>query len=341
MQYDHATYRGGELISGSVTRKTSYPSAMARCTLLKNGNFSLHATALRPGTYFIVVQPIAGFMPAILKDGQGHTITVVVSSNTQFPLDLGGGVLSLEREGGAGVNARGRNGATALMGAASEGRTETVMLLLGKGADVNAKDNDGWTALMDAALNGRTEMAKLLLDRGADVNAKANNGVTALDVTTKGGYIDTVDLLRAKMAAESSRGPQPHLDGPPALPVPAGDAIMKVSKNDSKGQGIVPPATPAPAGAATSMNSEMEQFWRGVEGGWIVTENPSERGKLFVHRSKSANALVDLIYLVKVETNGSWTVYKPTRTSSGSGFGRRLGSGEAPRSVSVGLCGCR
>jgi hypothetical protein len=130
----------------------------------------------------------------------------------------------------------------------------------------------------------------------------------------------------------------------PTIDIPAGVIFSKVGVIDREGgagQGIVPPATPAPAGAATSMNSEMEQFWRGVEGGWIVTENPSERGKLFVHRSKSANALVDLIYLVKVETNGSWTVYKPTRTSSGSDFGRRLGSGDAPRSVSVGLCGCR
>jgi ankyrin repeat protein len=47
------------------------------------------------------------------------------------------------------------DGWTALMGAAANGHTKIVQLILEKGADVNAKDKDGWTALMGgAAENG-------------------------------------------------------------------------------------------------------------------------------------------------------------------------------------------
>jgi len=121
----------------------------------------------------------------------------------------------------------------------------------------------------------------------------------------------------------------------------AGDLVLKVSKNGEVSQSNTPPnrrPAPAPEPAA---NGEIQQFLRGIEGGWVVTENPGDRGKLFVHRSKSGNTLVDLIYVVKVERDGTWTVYTPTRTASGSGFGRQVGTVAAPRSVSIGLCGCR
>jgi len=120
-----------------------------------------------------------------------------------------------------------------------------------------------------------------------------------------------------------------------------GDLLLKVSKNGETPQSQVPQARRPLAAAEPSTISEIQQFLRGVDGGWIVTENPGDRGKLFVHRSKSGNTLVDLIYLVKVEKDGTWTVYIPTRAAAGSGFGRRVGTVAAPRSVSIGLCGCR
>jgi ankyrin repeat protein len=81
--------------------------------------------------------------------------------------------------GGANIEARDMEGATALMQASTKGNVEVVKALLAGGADVNAKSSQGETsALMMAAGNGRLETTRVLLASGADVNAKA--GKTAL-----------------------------------------------------------------------------------------------------------------------------------------------------------------
>lgn len=84
-----------------------------------------------------------------------------------------------------------------LLVAAKKGDTATVQALLDKGADVNAKDKDGWTALMFAANNGHATIVQALLDRGADVNAKTEDekGATALMVTAWQGHTAIVEAL--------------------------------------------------------------------------------------------------------------------------------------------------
>lgn len=129
---------------------------------------------------------------------------------------------------------------------------------------------------------------------------------------------------------------------------PAGEPMRSPSApsegpGDREGpQGRTPPRGGRPvspvSGPATS--PEMEEFLRGVERGWIVTENPNSPGKLFVHRSSNGGMLTGLVYLVKVEKDGTWTVHRPRRGRSGSEFGERVGAVRAPRSVSVGTCGC-
>ena len=94
---------------------------------------------------------------------------------------------------GADVNARSNNGWTALNWAADAGRTECVEKLIAHGADVNAKSEDGWTALIEAACCGYTECVEKLIAHGADVNAKNNFGWTAFDYTEKG---EIKELLR-------------------------------------------------------------------------------------------------------------------------------------------------
>ena len=68
---------------------------------------------------------------------------------------------------GAKVNAKTKNGATALMAAAQNGHNEVVKALLANGADVNAKTKNGVTALMMAILRGHSEIVKMLKDAGA------------------------------------------------------------------------------------------------------------------------------------------------------------------------------
>jgi len=83
-----------------------------------------------------------------------------------------------------------------LIDAAGRGDLPSVKRLINKGAAVNAKDKDGWTALMDASFGaGHREVVELLLAHGADVNAKNNNGDTALSLASQNGHEDIEELL--------------------------------------------------------------------------------------------------------------------------------------------------
>ena len=65
------------------------------------------------------------------------------------------------------TEARDQYGATALMGAAAEGHTEVLKLLLDAKANVQAEDRNGWTALMWASSAGLAELVALLKAHGA------------------------------------------------------------------------------------------------------------------------------------------------------------------------------
>lgn len=103
---------------------------------------------------------------------------------------------------GADVNARDKDGKTALMIAVLREDTETAALLLDRGADVNAVDDEGGTALVLAVMSYcRRETVALLIDRGADVNVKNKYGVTAMSAAAFFDDTKTVALLQA--AAEA------------------------------------------------------------------------------------------------------------------------------------------
>lgn len=75
------------------------------------------------------------------------------------------------------------NGNTALILASWYGKTDAVKALISLKADVNAKNRDGWTALIGSA-NG--DIAALLIAAGADVNATNQNGNNALSWAVDG-----------------------------------------------------------------------------------------------------------------------------------------------------------
>ena len=62
----------------------------------------------------------------------------------------------------------------ALIFAAENGHKEVCKLLLSRGTQIDAKNKEGWTALMRAAYVGQKEICKLLLDRGAQIGLKTN-----------------------------------------------------------------------------------------------------------------------------------------------------------------------
>ena len=63
---------------------------------------------------------------------------------------------------------------------AAEAGDHTAAVALIKGADVNARGPDGATALLWAVYNRDTDLAKRLIVAGADVNARNEFGAFAL-----------------------------------------------------------------------------------------------------------------------------------------------------------------
>lgn len=60
---------------------------------------------------------------------------------------------------------------------------------------IDARDRDGATALMHAARAGRARLAALLIDQGADTEAADDAGHTALILAAQGGHTDVVRVL--------------------------------------------------------------------------------------------------------------------------------------------------
>jgi len=91
-----------------------------------------------------------------------------------------------------------------LFEAAKRGLPDDVKRYLQEEADVNAKDKDGRTALYVAAEKGHKNVAELLIAKGADVNAKDKDGCTPLRYAVLRGrrHMDMVDLLIKHGAVE-------------------------------------------------------------------------------------------------------------------------------------------
>lgn len=81
--------------------------------------------------------------------------------------------------------------------AAEKGDIAAVKQQLKGGIDVNAADKDGWTALMFAAAQGRTKVLSLLLQSKADINKQNRDGNTALMMAVISRKLDAVKVLTA------------------------------------------------------------------------------------------------------------------------------------------------
>ncbi|KAI9147072.1 Ankyrin-2 [Paramyrothecium foliicola] len=66
------------------------------------------------------------------------------------------------------------------------------------GVDVNARDKDGMTALMHAAGHGMMKTVEVLLEKPVDVNLANNEGKTALKLAKEGKHWKVVNKLRQK-----------------------------------------------------------------------------------------------------------------------------------------------
>ena len=93
------------------------------------------------------------------------------------------GAVSEALAAGADINARDKDGATALYRAVAERRAPVVALLLINGANPNLARNDGRTPLMQCVSGFDMASERMMVElivAGADVNAVARDGTTAL-----------------------------------------------------------------------------------------------------------------------------------------------------------------
>jgi uncharacterized protein len=123
------------------------------------------------------------------KDREGKTALAKAAEADKLPL------IRLLLERGANVNARAVDGSTPLFYAAEQDRGAVVALLLERGADPNLPGRKGVRPLAAAAFNGSTESVEQLLKFGADPNALDNDGSGAVVYAAGHGYASVVALL--------------------------------------------------------------------------------------------------------------------------------------------------
>lgn len=92
-----------------------------------------------------------------------------------------------------------RPGWTPLHYAAAAGANEIIQMLLDKFAYIDAESPNKTTPIMMAAWEGHIWTVKLLLDEGADATLKNERGMTAIDFAEAGGHTDIVQGLTYRL----------------------------------------------------------------------------------------------------------------------------------------------
>ncbi|KAL7819654.1 Pfs, NACHT and ankyrin domain protein [Trichoderma gracile] len=96
---------------------------------------------------------------------------------------------------GAFIDARDRNGNTALLLSLFHGHEAIAKLLIEAGANIHVRDSDGQTALLIAVRFDHEDLARILIEKGSDVNAKDYFGNTAWTMARRNVNLYILKLL--------------------------------------------------------------------------------------------------------------------------------------------------
>ncbi|KAI1885423.1 hypothetical protein AGOR_G00220000 [Albula goreensis] len=132
------------------------------------------------------------------EDSSGMSLAMLAAAGGQDD------ILRLLIKKGVKVNARQKNGTTAVMHAAEKNFLTTVAILLEAGAYVNAQTLNGETALMKACKRGNGDVVRLLLEYGADCNILSKHQNNALHFAKISNNMAVYDCVKDHMSTLSS-----------------------------------------------------------------------------------------------------------------------------------------
>jgi len=149
-------------------------------------------------------------------------------------------VARLLLEYGADMEARDREGSTALLLASQGGYVDVVRVLLQHGANRKARDENGRSPLEWASERGYVGLAQVLLEHGADVKAQNNDKKTPLHIASIYGQLAVAQVLQehgADLNAQDADGQTPlHLAHGKEVPqfLISHGADVKAQDNDKR-----------------------------------------------------------------------------------------------------------
>lgn len=115
-------------------------------------------------------------------------------------------VQNLLSQPGINVQAKDKDGFTAMHWAAWSGMPYCTLLLAEAGLDINAQEKNGYTPLMLAAMRGNSEVVRMLLSLGAVADVKNADGLTAAELVKNGeGAYNKRDTFIFKLIFSAER----------------------------------------------------------------------------------------------------------------------------------------